>query len=168
MNDPLSELQTDLHDALELYQELRRVDEPIRVAAFNPVTYVSIGSTDVEPRRQVVDPTACNACHDELRAHSDARRNVEYCATCHIATASEIKQIELTLALFAGITLCSCSDDDNDCPAAPTPTALGWRGSRTPTRSATRSGRTSGGAAPAPASATPTIAKKGRAHNGTV
>lgn len=70
-------------------EELRRVDAPIRVAAFNPVTYVSIGSTEVEPRRQVVDLSACNSCHDDLRAHAGARRNTEYCATCHLASASD-------------------------------------------------------------------------------
>ncbi|MDH4107122.1 MAG: OmcA/MtrC family decaheme c-type cytochrome [Gammaproteobacteria bacterium] len=33
--------------------------------------------------RLIVDSDTCNACHDNLEEHGDARFDVEYCVTCH-------------------------------------------------------------------------------------
>ena len=35
-------------------EELKRVSDPVRVAGFNPVVYVALDDSSVEPRRKVV------------------------------------------------------------------------------------------------------------------
>ena len=43
------------------------------------------------PRRRVVDDAKCNACHLELALHGNNRvGNVQYCAMCHIPTATDV------------------------------------------------------------------------------
>jgi OmcA/MtrC family decaheme c-type cytochrome len=63
--------------------------DPVRVAGFNPVTYVALGGGEPEPRRQVISNELCNACHKELALHGGMRQNTEYCVTCHNTTASD-------------------------------------------------------------------------------
>lgn len=70
-------------------ESLRRVREPIRVAGFSPVSYVTVDEGDAAARRQVIDPAACDSCHDALTAHGGARRNPEYCVTCHSVNATD-------------------------------------------------------------------------------
>lgn len=59
------------------------VDDPVRVSAFNPITYVALDGGEPDPRRQVVDRELCNACHDDLALHGTIRKNTEYCVMCH-------------------------------------------------------------------------------------
>ena len=77
-------------------EKLKKVPEPILVAAFNPVTYVTVGGEAAEPRRQVVDLQQCNQCHDRLAAHGGVRQNVEYCVLCHnpVGTDEEVRPAE--------------------------------------------------------------------------
>jgi OmcA/MtrC family decaheme c-type cytochrome len=65
------------------------VEEPVRVAGFNPVTYVALGSGEPAPRRQVVDGELCNSCHKNLALHGTLRQNVEYCVLCHNPMATD-------------------------------------------------------------------------------
>jgi OmcA/MtrC family decaheme c-type cytochrome len=70
-------------------EELNDLTEPVRVTAFNPVTYVALDGGDPDPRRQVVDQELCNTCHNDLAIHGGIRKNTEYCLLCHNATASD-------------------------------------------------------------------------------
>ncbi len=64
-------------------EHLRDVDDPVRVAAYNPVIYVDLDGSEPEARRQVVDRELCNACHKDLAQHGTIRQNTEYCVLCH-------------------------------------------------------------------------------------
>jgi len=39
--------------------------------------------------REIVDNDTCNACHDNLSVHGDARFDLQYCAMCHEANSSD-------------------------------------------------------------------------------
>jgi OmcA/MtrC family decaheme c-type cytochrome len=77
--------------ALEGYinERLTDVDEPVRVAGFNPVMYFAVDDGRVAERRQVVDQASCNDCHSELALHGSQRQNVEYCVLCHNPAATD-------------------------------------------------------------------------------
>lgn len=77
--------------AMEGYvmETLEDLEEPVRVAAYNPVTYVALGEGEPTPRRLVVDRNLCNACHNNLALHGGIRQNTEYCVLCHNTTASD-------------------------------------------------------------------------------
>ena len=47
-----------------------------------PYDFVPAGGAPVETRL-IVNNDACNACHDNLELHGEARFDVEYCVTCH-------------------------------------------------------------------------------------
>jgi OmcA/MtrC family decaheme c-type cytochrome len=64
-------------------ETIEGVEEPVRVAGFNPVAYVNLEGGDPVPRRQVVDRELCNACHNDLALHGTIRQNTEYCVSCH-------------------------------------------------------------------------------------
>ena len=49
------------------------------VFTFAPAT----GSAVAESGREIVDNDTCNACHDNLAFHGDARFDLQYCAMCH-------------------------------------------------------------------------------------
>lgn len=68
------------------------VEEPVRVAGFNPVTYFTAGDGAVTPRRQVVDLDLCNTCHNQLALHGTIRQNTEYCVLCHNPMATDEAQ----------------------------------------------------------------------------
>ncbi len=68
-----------------MLETIVRVEDPIRVAAFNPVNYVALDGGEPTPRRQVVDVELCNACHNDLALHDGFRKNPEYCVMCHNA-----------------------------------------------------------------------------------
>lgn len=84
--------------SLEGYQEqdVRRVKDPVRVAAPNAVTYVAVGGGDPSPRRQVVAVEQCDSCHEELAAHGGIRNNLESCVLCHnpLATDEAVRPTE--------------------------------------------------------------------------
>jgi OmcA/MtrC family decaheme c-type cytochrome len=65
------------------------VEDPVRVAGFNPVTYAALDGGEPSPRRQVVDRELCNACHKDLALHGGIRKNPEYCVMCHNTAASD-------------------------------------------------------------------------------
>lgn len=75
---------------------LTDLDDPVRVTAFNPVTYVSLDGSDPTLRRQVIDRELCNACHNDLAIHGGIRKNTEYCVLCHntAATDEEVRPAE--------------------------------------------------------------------------
>ena len=64
-------------------------DEEVRVAGFNPVSYIALDDGNVQERRQVVDRELCNACHGDLALHGTIRQNPEYCVMCHNPLASD-------------------------------------------------------------------------------
>lgn len=70
-------------------ETIQGVDDPVRDAGFNPVTYVTLDGDTPEPRRKVVDRELCNACHKDLALHGGIRQNTEYCVLCHNTTASD-------------------------------------------------------------------------------
>jgi len=56
---------------------------PENIPANNaPYDFVPAGGVPVE-ERLIVNNAACNACHDNLEVHGEARFDVEYCVTCH-------------------------------------------------------------------------------------
>ena len=63
---------------------------------FQGTTYVANALHDFLPaggavtvRRDVVETTACNACHDPLEAHGGDRRDVKLCVLCHSAQTTD-------------------------------------------------------------------------------
>ena len=76
---------------LEAYmlEALEDLETPVRVAAFNPVTYVSLSGGEPTVRRPVVDREKCNACHNNLALHGTIRQNTEYCVLCHNPNATD-------------------------------------------------------------------------------
>ena len=56
---------------------------PMNIPANNaPYDFVPVGGAPTETRL-IVNNDACNACHDNLELHGEARFDVEYCVTCH-------------------------------------------------------------------------------------
>jgi OmcA/MtrC family decaheme c-type cytochrome len=43
----------------------------------------AVTDAEAQPRAELVDSDACNACHADLAAHGSQRRNPTYCTTCH-------------------------------------------------------------------------------------
>jgi OmcA/MtrC family decaheme c-type cytochrome len=58
---------------------------PRNIPANNAVFTFSptLGGPLVQSGREIVDNDTCNACHDNLSFHGDARFDLQYCATCH-------------------------------------------------------------------------------------
>ena len=65
------------------------VQDPVRIAGFNPVIYVALDGGEPTPRRMFVDRELCNACHKDLALHGTIRQNVEYCVLCHNPAATD-------------------------------------------------------------------------------
>jgi OmcA/MtrC family decaheme c-type cytochrome len=63
--------------------------KPVRITAFNPVTYTAVSGSKLTPRREIVDRNKCNACHANLVMHGTYRQNIAYCVMCHNPTASD-------------------------------------------------------------------------------
>jgi len=56
---------------------------PVSIPANNaPYDFVPAGGTPTFTRL-IVNTATCNACHDELAFHGEARFDVEYCVNCH-------------------------------------------------------------------------------------
>ncbi|MGH2605934.1 MAG: OmcA/MtrC family decaheme c-type cytochrome, partial [Anaerolineales bacterium] len=70
-------------------ETIQGVDDPVRIAGFNPVAYASLTGGEPTPRRKLVDRENCNACHDSLALHGGIRMNTEYCVMCHNPMASD-------------------------------------------------------------------------------
>jgi len=61
---------------------------PYNIPANNsPFDFVPAGGSP-SFTRLIVNNAACNACHDNLGVHGDARFDVNYCVTCHNPTPS--------------------------------------------------------------------------------
>ncbi len=56
-----------------------------RYATPNPVTFVAVTDAVAVPRRQIVAEGQCDGCHQDVGAHGDSRRSVDYCSFCHHA-----------------------------------------------------------------------------------
>lgn len=54
-----------------------------RLAAPNPIQFITVTDPTPEPRRTVVSQEQCNHCHLQLSAHGGQRIEVQYCAFCH-------------------------------------------------------------------------------------
>ncbi|MBZ0275945.1 MAG: OmcA/MtrC family decaheme c-type cytochrome, partial [Anaerolineae bacterium] len=50
-------------------EKLRRVDDPIRDAGFNPVYYFALDGGSAVSRREVISRDLCNSCHGDLALH---------------------------------------------------------------------------------------------------
>lgn len=88
---PEEDVDTNYAVGLEGYvmEEIDGVEEPVRIAGFNPVTYLNTGEGTAAPRRMVVDLSLCNACHNDLALHGTIRQNTEYCVLCHNPLATD-------------------------------------------------------------------------------
>jgi OmcA/MtrC family decaheme c-type cytochrome len=64
-------------------EEIDGVENPVRIAGFNPVAYFDASGGNAVARRAVVDVTLCNECHNTLALHGGLRQNTEYCVLCH-------------------------------------------------------------------------------------
>lgn len=73
-------------------EDIDGVEEPVRIAGFNPVTYFRPGEGAAAPRRQVIDQELCNTCHQDLALHGTIRQNTEYCVLCHNPLATDEAQ----------------------------------------------------------------------------
>jgi len=57
---------------------------PTNVPANNAVyTWIPATGFQVYSGREIVDNDTCNACHDNLSVHGEARFDLQYCAMCH-------------------------------------------------------------------------------------
>lgn len=56
---------------------------PLRFPATAPMRAFAVTDATAVPRRAVIDPARCNACHFDLTAHGGGRRGAAYCVMCH-------------------------------------------------------------------------------------
>lgn len=73
---------------LEARMEEMRLDEEkehsaVQESVVNPVTYVALDGGKPTERREVIDWSKCNTCHEDLILHGTLRRDYEYCVMCH-------------------------------------------------------------------------------------
>lgn len=61
-------------------------------AALNPVVYVAVTDPQPVPRRQVVDRSLCNNCHDDLALHGRNFLNTAMCVMCHNPNGDDSSQ----------------------------------------------------------------------------
>ncbi len=78
-----------------------------RYATFAPIRAFGVTDATPVPRREVVDVQKCNACHGDLAAHGDTRKNAQYCAFCHNPNNSNVTRV----ARFEGSTIVAQSVD---------------------------------------------------------
>jgi OmcA/MtrC family decaheme c-type cytochrome len=60
--------------------------------AINKVSYFSVDGSPVTPRRQVVDISKCNSCHNYLSLHGENRNQIEMCVLCHNPSENDLSQ----------------------------------------------------------------------------
>jgi OmcA/MtrC family decaheme c-type cytochrome len=70
-------------------EDISGVRDPVRIAGFNPVTYMNVDGGQPVARRQVIDLAQCNNCHNRLALHGTIRQNTEYCVLCHNPNATD-------------------------------------------------------------------------------
>jgi OmcA/MtrC family decaheme c-type cytochrome len=78
-----------------------------RIAATSPTAALLVTGVTAEPRRAVIDPDRCNACHYDLVFHGGGRRGAAYCVMCHNAENANNERI----ARFEGSTVLAESVD---------------------------------------------------------
>lgn len=64
----------------------------------NAIEYLAITDPTPVPRRQVVDASRCNSCHEELAMHGGPRNDPMYCAMCHNPNTDTIGRMPLPAA----------------------------------------------------------------------
>jgi hypothetical protein len=81
------------------------------------IAYVNVTpGEDATPRREIVDIMKCNNCHGVLSLHGENRTdNVQVCATCHNANATDIE--DRGFFCIGGSDANSGCDPDVDCLA---------------------------------------------------
>lgn len=55
----------------------------------NGQTFFTVDASTPLPRREVVDNSKCNMCHDDLRTHGDLRTGTNLCVMCHNPNATD-------------------------------------------------------------------------------
>ncbi|MEZ4399561.1 MAG: OmcA/MtrC family decaheme c-type cytochrome [Kofleriaceae bacterium] len=78
-----------------------------RHAAVSPMVPFAVTDAVAQPRRQVIDPDKCNACHANLSAHGGNRRGAAYCVACHNPENANNERV----ARFEGSTVLAESVD---------------------------------------------------------
>ncbi len=66
-----------------------RIPTTVRDPLKNVITYFSVDSSRVEPRRQVVTTEKCNVCHTRIEAHGRNRNEISECVVCHNSTMTD-------------------------------------------------------------------------------
>jgi OmcA/MtrC family decaheme c-type cytochrome len=61
----------------------------VRDTAYNDILYFAVTDSKAVPRRAIVSQENCDSCHLELSIHGDNRKNIEYCAFCHIPSETD-------------------------------------------------------------------------------
>jgi OmcA/MtrC family decaheme c-type cytochrome len=61
----------------------------VREAGFNPIFYFVVTDAQPMPRREVVELSNCDKCHDVLALHGGQRFNTQECVICHNPTATD-------------------------------------------------------------------------------
>jgi OmcA/MtrC family decaheme c-type cytochrome len=92
---PAEQTETNYALGLEGYvmETIDGVEDPVRMAGFNPVAYVNTAGGPASARRLVVDRELCNTCHNELALHGTIRQNTEYCVLCHNPMATDEERL---------------------------------------------------------------------------
>ena len=84
-DDPEIDYDPSLPHRVGLEIRTSPILSPENIPANNP-TYTfrpSTGAVLQDSGREIVDNDTCNACHDRISAHGEARVDLEYCAMCH-------------------------------------------------------------------------------------
>lgn len=67
-----------------LSYEARYTANSTNYNAYQEVEYFAVTDATAVPRRSITETGNCNSCHQELSGHGGSRKNVDYCAFCHL------------------------------------------------------------------------------------
>ncbi len=97
-------IPTDAEGSYTVGLEGRIVIGDERYAAQNPMLAFAVADGELEERRQIVSQELCNSCHQDLAAHGENRRSVQYCTMCHTAdlVTGEIEEDQTGFLAEAG------------------------------------------------------------------